>query len=53
MELKVIKFKNYGRTMTGGEDADDWKHMFYKRLQRLLKSIIKRLVTGKMKTGKH
>ena len=29
MELKVIKYKNYGRTMTGGEDADDWKHMFY------------------------
>ena len=29
MKLKVIKYKNYGRTMTGGEDADDWKHMFY------------------------
>ena len=29
MKLKVIKYKNYGCTMTGGEDADDWKHMFY------------------------
>ena len=29
MRLKVIKYKNYGRTMTGGEDADDWKHLFY------------------------
>ena len=29
MALRIIKYKNYGRTMTGGEDADDWKHMFY------------------------
>ena len=29
MKLKVIKYKNYGCTMTGGEDTDDWKHMFY------------------------
>ena len=29
MLFKVIKYKNYGRTMTGGEDTDDWKHMFY------------------------
>jgi hypothetical protein len=29
MKLKVIKYKNYGFTMTGGEDPDDWKHIFY------------------------
>ena len=29
MVLKVIRYKNYGCTMTGGEDADDWKDMFY------------------------
>ena len=29
MKLKVIRYKNYGCTMTGGEDADDWEDMFY------------------------
>lgn len=29
MKIKVVKYKNYGCTMAGGEDIDDWKHMFY------------------------
>ena len=30
MELKVIKYKNYGRTMTGPADKEsDWENKFY------------------------
>ena len=29
MSFRVLRYKNYGCTMTAGEDADDWKHMFY------------------------
>jgi hypothetical protein len=27
--MKVIRYKNYGCTMTGGENANNWKHIFY------------------------
>ena len=29
MILKVIRYKNYGCTMTGGGDSESWEHKFY------------------------
>ena len=29
MKLKVIRYKNYGCTMTGGGDSDSWEDKFY------------------------
>ena len=29
MKLKVIRYKNYGCTMTGGGDSESWEHKFY------------------------
>lgn len=29
MKLSVVKYKNYGCTMTSGDDTDDYEHKFY------------------------